>query len=241
MNYFAHALPFLERPYFLAGVSVPDWLAATERSLRLRAEHVEEFLQDADHCTAEVAAGILQHFHDDARFHSTRAFAETSWLLTAQVREALNGETGLRPVLVGHLLVELLLDAALISDAPERLTLYYKTLDEMDAVQVAYLINRMTPRPTRKLADFIKLFRRERVLWDYLVDAKLLKRLGQLMNRVGFEPVPDSLAALLPEARKMVRRQKDGLFPLHLVKYHRCQPLTRKGFYAIRNELATVD
>ena len=29
-------------------------------------------------CTAAVARGTLQHFRDDARFHATQAFAETS-------------------------------------------------------------------------------------------------------------------------------------------------------------------
>ena len=70
---------------------------------------------------AAVAGGILQHLRDDARFHATRAFAETSLELTVRVRDALGGETGLRPAFLGHLLVELLLDAALIADDPGRL------------------------------------------------------------------------------------------------------------------------
>ena len=78
MNYFAHALPFLDRPYFVAGTAVPDWLAVADRKVRLRSKHVEAFLDDADPYVAEVAAGILQHLRDDARFHATRAFAETS-------------------------------------------------------------------------------------------------------------------------------------------------------------------
>ena len=31
MNYFAHALPFFDRPYFVAGTAAPDWLAAADR------------------------------------------------------------------------------------------------------------------------------------------------------------------------------------------------------------------
>ena len=31
MNYFAHALPFLDRPYFVAGTAVPDWLTVADR------------------------------------------------------------------------------------------------------------------------------------------------------------------------------------------------------------------
>ena len=31
MNYFAHALPFLDQPYFMAGTAVPDWLTVVDR------------------------------------------------------------------------------------------------------------------------------------------------------------------------------------------------------------------
>ena len=73
-------------------------------------------LDDADPCVADVAGGVLQHLRDDARFHDTRAFAETSLELTVRAARRAGGETGLRPAFLGHLLVELLLDAALIAE-----------------------------------------------------------------------------------------------------------------------------
>ena len=211
MNYFAHALPFLNRPYVLAGASVPDWLMAADRPVRVRSKHAEPFRDDPDPCTADIAGGILQHLRDDARFHATRAFAETSLELTVRVRDALAGETGFRPAFLGHLLVELLLDAALIADDPNRLTEYYRTLKEVDPERVEAAVNRMAARPTRQLAMFIELFRRELVLWDYLEDDKLIVRLNQVMQRVRQSRLPDSFAALLPDAREMVMQRKDAL------------------------------
>ena len=211
MNYFAHALPFLNRPYFVAGTAVPDWLTVADRKVRLRSKHVEAFLEDADPCVAEVAGGILQHLRDDARFHATRAFAETSLELTVAVRDALAGETGLRPAFLGHLLVELLLDAALVADDPSRLTEYERVLEEVDARRVESAVNRMAPRPTERLATFIDLFRRERILWDYLDDGKLMVRLNQIMRRVGLPLLPPEFAAVLPSARALVARQQDEL------------------------------
>ena len=208
MNYFAHALPFLDRPYFVAGTAVPDWLAVADRKVRLRSKHLEAFLDDADPCAAEVAAGILQHLRDDAQFHATRAFAETSLELTVRLRDALGGETGLRPAFLGHLLVELLLDAALVADDPNRLTEYYRVLKTADAKRVEAAVNRMAPRPTERLAVFIDLFRHERILWDYLEDGKLMMRLNQIMRRVGLEPLPGEFAAVLPVARKLVTERK---------------------------------
>jgi len=208
MNYFAHALPFLDRPYFVAGTAVPDWLTVADRKVRLRSKHVEAFRDDSDQSVAAVAGGILQHLRDDAQFHATRAFAETSLELTARVRDALGGETGLRPAFLGHLLVELLLDAALAADDPSRVTAYYRVLDDVDALLVEAAVNRMAPQPTGRLAVFIDLFRRERILWDYLKDGKLMVRLNQIMRRVQLEPLPGEFAAVLPAARKLVTERK---------------------------------
>ena len=124
---------------------------------------------------------------------------------------ALGGDGGMRPAFLGHLLVELLLDATLIADDPARLTQYYHLLDDLDAGQIEAAVNRMAPRPTRRLAWFIELFRRERVLWDYLEDDTLMRRLGQVMRRVRLDPLPDRLAAVLPPARKMVAERRDAL------------------------------
>jgi hypothetical protein len=211
MNYLAHALPFLDRPHFAAGTAVPDWLAVADRKLRLRSRHVEAFLDDADPTVAELAAGIRQHLRDDARFHSTRAFAETSLQLTVRVRDALQGETGLRPAFLGHLLVELLLDALLAADDPQAVTTYYQTLNAVDARQVEAIVNRIAPRPTERLAWFIDLFRRERILCDYLQDDRLMLRLNQVMRRVHLERLPEEFAAVLPLARELVAAQKGPL------------------------------
>jgi hypothetical protein len=211
MNYFAHALPFLDRPYFLAGTAVPDWLTVADRPLRLRSRHAAALRDDPDACTAEVAGGMLQHFRDDARFHATRAFAETSLELSVRARDALGGETGLRPAFLGHLLTELLLDAALIADDPSRLTEYYRVLDEIDPGRVEAAVNRMSPRPTQRLALFVEIFRREGVLWSYLEDGKLLVRLNQVLRRVRLDGLPDEFAALLPAARRLVNERKVAL------------------------------
>ena len=98
-----------------------------------------------------------------------------------------------------------------MADDPGRLTAYYRVLDEVDAQRVEAAVNRMAPRPTERLAVFIDLFRRERILWDYLEDGKLMVRLNQIMRRVRLEPLPDEFAAVLPAARELVTERKSSL------------------------------
>jgi hypothetical protein len=212
VNYFAHALPFLDGdPYFLAGTGVPDWLAVVDRKVRLRLKHAALFAADADPRVAAVARGAAQHVRDDAAFHRTRAFAELSWELTVAARDVLEGETGLKPAFLGHLLVEVLLDAELAAEQPQALQTYYRLLESVAAAEVQEAVNRMAPRPTARLAAMISLFRRERILWDYLEDGKLMKRLDQVMRRVQLGGLPEGFREILPEARRVVRRRQAEL------------------------------
>ena len=109
----------------------------------------------------------MRHHHDDAWFHRTRAFAELSWQFTASLRDRLSHDDGLRPSFLGHILVELLLDAALIQAQPHRLGAIIETLDRLDADLIAWVVNQMAPRPAAQLAAFITRFSAERFLYDY--------------------------------------------------------------------------
>ena len=211
MNYFAHALPFLDEPYFAAGTGVPDWLSVADRGVRVRRKHAEPLAEDPDGVTASVARGVIQHIGDDARFHESRCFVELSLELAARFREVLDEPSGYRPSFLGHLLGEVLLDASLIAEAPSKLEEYYRVLDSVDAGQVQDAVNRMAPRPTARLAVMISRFCGERILWDYPEDAKLLVRLNQVMRRVGFVQLPDGFRDVLPEAREQVSRRRAEL------------------------------
>jgi hypothetical protein len=213
MNYFAHAAAFLEaeHPCFLVGTAVPDWLAVADRQARVRARQALSAVDDPQPTVAALARGILQHLLDDACFHETRAFAEVSLALTTASRGVLGEEPGLGPSFLGHLLTELLLDAALIAEDPGRLDRYYRLLDGVDAAWVEEVVNRLSPRPTARLATMVCGFRRERILWDYLEDGKLLVRLNQVIRRVGLEALPERFREVLPVARDLVTRRKGDL------------------------------
>ena len=160
---------------------------------------------------ASVARGVIQHIGDDARFHHTRAFVELSLELTAGVREALDEPSGLRPNFLGHVLVEVLLDALLIAENPARLEAYYRAIESADGERIEAAVNRMARRPTARLAPMIRLFCRERILSDYAEDGKLLLRLNQVMHRVGFARLPDDFRQVLPDARRRVDGRKAEL------------------------------
>lgn len=205
MNYFAHGRLFTGDPYFLAGTALPDWLNVVDRRLRVRSKQASLFVDSADETVARVARGIVQHHADDAWFHATPAFAELSLDFARRVRDALPLDDGFRPHFLGHILVEILLDAELIADDPRQIEVYYAAMDGLDGEAVAAAVATIAPRPAENLGTFIGLFSRERFLFDYADDGKLLFRLNQVMRRVGLPVLPPSLTQTLAELRPLVR------------------------------------
>lgn len=204
MNYFAHGLRFVDRPWFLAGTAIPDWLSVSDRQARVRARHVAPFADESGSPTAEIAAGILQHLHDDAWFHATPAFYAVSGELTNLFRRALPADEGHRPSLLGHIVTELLLDAVLIAREPVRLDAYYAALEQVDPLAVQAAVNQMARQPAERLVQFIPLFSRERFLGDYLSAERLRFRLNQVLRRVKLSPLPEEIDAVLSLAREIV-------------------------------------
>ena len=214
MNYFAHGRDFVDDPYLLAGTAVPDWLSVVDRRCRVRSRYAEPVAADDDPQIASVAKGILQHLRDDAWFHVAPAFTELSWDLSRRVRDRLPPDESFRSHFLGHILVEILLDAALIADDPQRLHAYYAAVDAVNGRVVQTAVNHIARVPVDGLAGFVGLFSRERFLWDYLDDGKLLGRLNQVMRRVKLPALPAEFGELLPLARRLVaERQSELLSP----------------------------
>lgn len=211
MNYFAHGRRFIDEPCFLAGTAVPDWLNVVARRVKARAKHARAFVADDDAGVAAVAKGIVQHHNDDAWFHQTPAFAELSWQFTVLIRDALPADDGLRPSFLGHILVEILLDASLIAASPNELEAYYRALSSVDARWLEATVARMATGHPQSLAEFVPLFLRERFLWDYLDDAKLCHRLNQVLRRVSLAPLPPTFVGLLSDMRPLVDNRSGEL------------------------------
>jgi len=210
MNYFAHGREFVDNPYFLAGTAIPDWLNVADRRVRVRSRSARPYVDD-DPRLAAIARGVMRHHADDAWFHETQAFVELSLEFTVQIRDLLAPDPGFRPSFLGHILVELLLDASLIVEEPSRLEAYYRAVEEVDAQLVQAAVARMAPRPADRLGRFVALFSEHRFLWDYLDDGKLCFRLNQVLARVKLPPLPDDFCRLLPDARRQVESRREEL------------------------------
>lgn len=214
MNFLAHGLTCLDSPYVVAGTAVPDWLNVIDRRMRVRSNAAREWLGTDDRRIADVAAGIIRHHEDDLWFHNTLAFTELNLQFAVDLRELLIGDEGFRPSFVGHISVEMLLDAALMEEDAFLADRYYRSIASLDPVIVQEAVNKIATRQSEQITTLIPHFLAEGFLYDYHTDAGMLFRLNQIMKRVGLPLLPPTTQGWLQSARMQVKKRwKELLTP----------------------------
>ncbi len=229
MNYFAHACRFLDDAPWVVGTAVPDWLMVCDRPVRVRPKHAAGPARAWPGAAGQLAQGILQHLEDDAHFHHSQAFVEVQ-LAVAKVLRPFLEPAGPPIGFLSHLVLELLLDAALIAEDPGRLDAYYHSLESIEADWVQETVNRLAPRPATHLAGMMVRFCQARILWDYLEDATLLRRVNQVLARTGLAGLPEGFCEALADARRLVVPQCHRLLAAASPPGGPAPPLRSKAF-----------
>jgi hypothetical protein len=213
MNYLAHALDCLDDPYEVAGRAVPDWLCLTRPRLRCRSRHAQPHLSSPCPITRAVTRGVVRHHADDDWFHHTAAFGELSLELARRVRHGAGDLDGMRPVFLGHILLEMLLDAAIVADEPQAADRYYAALAAVDVRKVARTVSLVIGGDAVQLEHIITRFVELEFLYDYAHDELLLYRLNQVMRRVRLPELAPDFVDILPDARRLIADARGALLP----------------------------
>jgi hypothetical protein len=204
MNSFAHALPFLDDPYFAVGCCIPDWLSACDRKCRARERRASAFAESDDPLIAKVARGVVQHHQDDSWFHQTAAFNQMVVEFSVSLRDVFDDNHSLRPRFFGHVVIELFLDAFLDQKFPGELERFYDQIELVDVACVENAVNLFANRPTNKLVAGIERFRQDRYLFDYRTDPGVAFRIGGVFKRLKLEPFDERILDWMPTARQQV-------------------------------------
>ena len=211
MNYLAHGFRFLDSPLMVAGTAVPDWLSVVDRRVRVRSRRIHQQLDLLNADLRTIAEGMLQHLHDDDLFHRSVRFVMLESELSLRFRRIMPDRFDHRPALLGHIVIELLLDDFIAQQMPEVLSDYYAALSQVSPLQIQKAVNAVATRKTDHLAGFVKQFRTMQFLYDYADDNRLLGRLNQVMKRVTLPPLEADCLPVLREARQLLTQHGEEL------------------------------
>lgn len=211
MNYLSHAQHFLDRPAFALGTQLPDFLNMVNRRARARSKVAQTFVRAEDTFLADVAAGVVQHHHDDHVFHNSLEFLGLQERLAQHLRVQHPDPRGMRSWFTAHIAIELLLDAAITRRHPDRLERLYEIFQGVDECQFRAAAETLTGRELPNFTDMHQLFLSERFLSDYGTDEGLFYRVNRILQRVGLEPFQTAQIAWVAVARDWVEDRQERL------------------------------
>lgn len=208
MNYLAHGHAHLDRPWFLAGTALPDWVRVCGSRIPC-SSHPRILLASSATSPdggprAELAAGVLRHHRDDRLFHAAPAFARAQEGLRAILVERWPREALPRPRFVAHILCELLLDRQLVLERPDRIHRYQEALRTLDPNALEEIACRWAPLPPGRLSRLWLHLTRRRLLDDHVREDRVAERVARIVGSTRHPPLPASFREVLPAAFPLV-------------------------------------
>lgn len=213
MNFLAHARDLTDRPYATAGSGLPDWTRHLTRRARIRPARLPHPVEADDSAHAEILRGVWAHVDDDTWFHQAPAFKKGMKDIATCIRDALAPER-VRASFLSHILLEMLLDAALIDRRPDLCDAYYSAMEDVDAKVLAKTARAITPGLDADDDAFQRLLDRflsARFLADYQDDHTLAHRLSQVARRVNLDALDERFIEVIPACRAVVEANFEGL------------------------------
>ncbi len=107
----------------------------------------------------------------------------------------------MRASFLAHILLEMLLDAALIDKEPDLCDRYYAAMETVDAATLGAVARALTPgldAPDAQFQALLDRFIGARFLADYQDDLTLAKRLSQVAQRVKLNALDARFVWVLP-------------------------------------------
>ena len=117
----------------------------------------------------------------------------------------------MRASFYSHILLEMLLDAALMERSPEAVREYYAALDSVPIEELIPRARVFAPRVNGDLARLARGFRESRFLARYDSDAEIAHRLDQVGRRMRQPPLPTGFDRVVESARSRVRSRAEEL------------------------------
>jgi hypothetical protein len=130
MNYLSHYYfdQLNPDPYKVLGVALPDLVKNHNRRWNIRPEKYAHRWESNEKLRG-IYEGWARHMQVDQLFHDSDFFKRESGIITSHIRSLPLETKGIKPFMVGHIGLELMLDTLLIQSERIKPIDFYKTLN----------------------------------------------------------------------------------------------------------------
>lgn len=197
MNYFSHY--FFDRipgnHYYNTGLVLPDFARAAEGAKRININL--EFDPDNQPEFYNLNRGSKQHYQRDAGFHNSEFFTQNSKLLGELFNTYNFPKENQRMWFIEHILLELLLDRALIRRHRDVLDDFYYSLRRSRLKTVVEFLAYSGKDGSKGFSVFWERFLDAEYLQYYLVDEKFIYSLNRIFQRAKQPELTDVQADII--------------------------------------------
>lgn len=223
MNYLSHFYfdTISEDSYYVMGIALPDLSKMANRTWNLHPhKHVEKF--EDNPILKSIHSGWERHVQVDGLFHNSNYFKENADFIRDKIKKIHNIHPKIRPFVLGHIGLELLLDAVLLRKGIIDLKKYYTHLKKVDPTIINNFLRLNGINPENRFEMVLSRFIEVQYLASYNNNENLsygLKRISERIWGIDIDP----------------QHQKEFEYCLD-----KCYPIIEKNYFKIFDEIQSA-
>lgn len=179
MNYLSHFYfdQLSDDPYYILGIALPDLTKGHNRSWNI---HPKPGELETDPNFESILKGWERHLEVDRLFHSSGFFTKNTELIKNELKNIPFKNKEIRPYVLAHILLELLLDSILIRHKKIQISPFY---DHLQTVEPQKIIRFISGRGIEN-ADSFQLYYQRFIEINYLSKYENTENLAYALNRI---------------------------------------------------------
>lgn len=192
MNYLSHFYFDKEQSdsYFILGIALPDLSKAFNKSWNIHPhKHLEKWQDEPT--LVGIQKGWERHLKVDRFFHESTFFQEQTHLLKLDLQQCTFDAQFLRPSILAHIGLELILDSLLLKQKRVDVDAFYTHLQKIEPTQMARFMELNGIENAETCLPRYQWFITQQYLRDYVHTERLAFALSKVAERIWGIPLSE--------------------------------------------------
>lgn len=185
MNYLSHYYFDQENkdPYYIVGIALPDLIKNHHRRWNVHPhKHIDDYAQSP--IFQSIYKGWEQHLAVDHFFHEAPYFLEKSAMITERMRSIPFENNKVKPFMIGHIGLELMLDTLLIKNNNIDPNQFYNSLEACNINEIIGFLNVNEIPDAQSFEAFYARFCEVQYLLSYKSNESIVYALNRIQYRL---------------------------------------------------------
>lgn len=223
MNYLSHYYFDQQNPdpYYILGIALPDLVKNHNRRWNLHPfKHAELFADNPAH--RSILKGWNRHLAVDHYFHEAAYFIEKSHFITLEMRSIPFENNKVKPFMIGHVGLEIMLDTLLLKHQKVRGIGFYEHLEQCDIHQIIKFLELNGIDHAEEFTRFYNRFCESKYLLSYQSNESIVYALNRIQYRLSNQYFTENDTRLMHKhiAELMDSIEKDYLIIFEEIEAH---------------------